>query len=370
MNLSYWEYKTWLSHIDFTIVGSGIVGLNCALHLKKRYPAAKILILEKGTLPQGASTKNAGFACFGSISEILADLKQHSEEEVQQLVKKRWDGVQLLRDTVGDTHMDFQNHGGHEVFLKDSPELYHGCLEGLVRVNKLLRPIFGEDGFKKGPNSFLFKGIQELYITNRFESQLDTGKMMATLLQKVQACGVVILNALKVESILDIQEKVAVKTDQFEFVTKKLLVATNGFAAQLIQEDVRPARAQVLITKPIRDLHIKGTFHLDEGYYYFRNIGERILFGGGRNLDFKAEETFSFGQTPLVQHRLEEILKTMILPNTKFEVDLRWSGIMGMGNQKRPLLKQLSENVYCGVRLGGMGIAIGSLLGKELAHLP
>jgi glycine/D-amino acid oxidase-like deaminating enzyme len=109
---------------------------------------------------------------------------------------------------------------------------------------------------------------------------------------------------------------------------------------------------------------------LDEGYYYFRNIGERILFGGGRNLDFKTEETFIFGQTPLIQQRLEEILQNMILPNTKFEVDLRWSGIMGMGNQKRPLLKQLSENVYCGVRLGGMGIAIGSLLGKELAHLP
>jgi hypothetical protein len=25
----------------------------------------------KGMLPHGASTKNAGFACFGSISEIL-----------------------------------------------------------------------------------------------------------------------------------------------------------------------------------------------------------------------------------------------------------------------------------------------------------
>jgi hypothetical protein len=33
-------------------------------------------------LPHGASTKNAGFACFGSISEIIDDLKSHSEEEV------------------------------------------------------------------------------------------------------------------------------------------------------------------------------------------------------------------------------------------------------------------------------------------------
>ena len=82
MNLSYWEIKNWLTNIDYTIVGSGIVGLNCALQLKQRFPDAKILILEKGMLPQGASTKNAGFACFGSLSEIIDDLNHHSEIEV------------------------------------------------------------------------------------------------------------------------------------------------------------------------------------------------------------------------------------------------------------------------------------------------
>ncbi|MGB5499923.1 MAG: NAD(P)-binding protein, partial [Maribacter sp.] len=54
MNLSYWEYKTWLSNIDYTIVGSGIVGLNCALALREKHPHAKIWVLEKGVLPQGA----------------------------------------------------------------------------------------------------------------------------------------------------------------------------------------------------------------------------------------------------------------------------------------------------------------------------
>lgn len=369
MNLSYWEYKTWLSNIDFTIVGSGIVGLNCALHLKKSYPTAKILVLEKGILPQGASTKNAGFACFGSISEILADLKQHTEEEVLQLVKKRWDGVQLLRQNIGDSNMDFQNHGGHEVFMEAHTELYHNCLENMEMVNKLLAPVFGNDGFMAHPNSFNFKGIQQQYITNTFESQIDTGKMMSTLLHKVQKSGVVILNGIQVDSLEDANGHVVVKTDQFEFKTEKVLVATNGFASQLIKEDVQPARAQVLVTKPIENLKIRGTFHLDEGYYYLRNIDDRILFGGGRNLDFKGEETTAFGETQLIQNKLEDIMHNIILPNTPFEVEQRWSGIMGMGTQKRPIIKQISENVACGVRLGGMGIAIGSLIGKELAEL-
>jgi glycine/D-amino acid oxidase-like deaminating enzyme len=108
MNLSYWELKSWFTNVDFTIIGSGIVGLNCALQLRARFPKAKILILEKGMLPQGASTKNAGFACFGSLSELIDDLQHHSEEEVLQLVKQRIEGLQLLRDTLGDNHIDYR----------------------------------------------------------------------------------------------------------------------------------------------------------------------------------------------------------------------------------------------------------------------
>ena len=42
---------------------------------------------------------------------------------------------------------------------------------------------------------------------------------------------------------------------------------------------------------------------------------------------------------------------------------------MGIGQQKKAIVKQLSNNVYCGVRMGGMGVAIGSLIGKELGEL-
>jgi gamma-glutamylputrescine oxidase len=71
----------------------------------------------------------------------------------------------------------------------------------------------------------------------------------------------------------------------------------------------------------------------------------------------------------LIQNKLEELLQTTILPETTFEIETRWSGIMGVGVQKKPIIKELMPNVYCGVRLGGMGVAIGSSLGKQLAEL-
>jgi gamma-glutamylputrescine oxidase len=369
MNLSYWEIKSWLCNIDYTVVGSGIVGLTCALNLRKRFPKAKILMLEKGILPQGASTKNAGFACFGSLSELIDDLQHHSEDEVLELVQQRVNGLQLLRSTLGNKAMDYQQLGGYELFLKSDEKTYEDCLDQMDAINALLHSIFNSPIFSFKENHFGFKNIKENYSFNSFEGQIDTGKMMSTLLELVQKNDIKILNNITVKSLSETSSAVHVKTNHFEFYTSKVFVATNGFASQLLKEKVRPARAQVLITKPIKNLNIKGTFHIDRGYYYFRNIEDRILFGGGRNLDIKGEETFELAQTQLIQDQLEALLKNIILPKTAIEIDHRWSGIMGMGNTKKPIVKQLSNHVFCGVRLGGMGVAIGSSIGSDLANL-
>lgn len=369
MQLSYWELKNWFTHVDYTIVGSGIVGLHTALRLRERFPESKILVLEKGMLPEGASTKNAGFACFGSLSEIIDDLKSHTEEEVIQLVQKRWNGLQLLRKNLSDAAIDFKPHGGYELFLESDETTYTECLQKLPFINELLRPLFRNEVFEKNVDRFGFQNIKEYTIFNPFEAQIDTGNMMQALLKKVYQNGILILNNQTVKNFTDTGNAVEIEVNDYSFSTQKLLFATNGFASELTQGEVKPARAQVLITEPIPNLDIKGTFHLDKGYYYFRNINDRILLGGGRNLDFEGETTTSLQQTELIQNKLEELLKTVILPQTDCKVAHRWSGIMGVGAHKSPIVKALSNNVYCGVRMGGMGVAIGSLIGQELADL-
>lgn len=369
MQLSYWELKNWFTNVDFTIVGSGIVGLHTALALRERFPKAKVLILEKGVLPQGASTKNAGFACFGSISEIIDDLKNHSEEEVIQLIQKRYAGLQLLRKNLGDEALDFKPFGGYELFLKDDESFYEQCLQKIPFINEIVKPLFKTDVFSKEVDRFNFGNIFEYLIFNPFEGQIDTGNMMQALLKKAHQNDILILNNQTVLEYQEIADNVEVVTNEITFKTHKLLFTTNGFASQLTNNQVQPARAQVLITKPIRNLTLKGTFHLDQGYYYFRNINDRILFGGGRNLDFDGEATTSHQTTTLIQNRLEELLKTVILPNQEFEIEHRWSGTMGVGTNKKPIVAQLSNHIYCGVRMGGMGVAIGSLVGQELADL-
>ena len=369
MQLSYWEVKNWFTGVDYTVIGSGIVGLHTALRLRERFPKSRILILEKGALPQGASTKNAGFACFGSLSEIIEDLKSHSEDDVLHLIEKRWKGLGLLRKRIGDAALDYRPYGGYELFLKQDESTYAECRAKMPFVNDLLRPFFKSDVYSLQTDRFNFGKTREQLVFNPFEGQIDSGMMMQALLKQVAAADIQLLNSQELIRYETLQDGVMVQLKDFSFTTRKLVLATNGFAAQQGVSGVVPARAQVLITEPIPNLDLKGTFHLDKGYYYFRNVGDRILFGGARNLDFAGETTTTLANTKIIQDQLELMLKEVILPQHKFRIAQRWSGIMGTGPDKNPIVKPLSDHVYCGVKLSGIGIAIGGLIGQELADL-
>ncbi|MEY3344188.1 MAG: hypothetical protein RL090_1872 [Bacteroidota bacterium] len=372
--MSFWERESVINGIDVCVVGSGIVGLCSAIHMKKLKPSLRVTVVDRGFLPYGASTRNAGFACFGSISELLDDMTHESEQEVFARVQRRWIGLQKLRKLLGDEAIGYEQHGGFELFSASDDAILHDCLTSMDRINAVMSDITGLPNTYRVQNGsirdFGFNGVKSI-IANPLEGQIDTGRMMLSLMRKASEVGVIILNGLPIQRIEDQSDHCEIHCENgLVLKPRKTLIATNGFAKSFLKElDVEPARAQVLVTSPIPNLKFKGIFHYDLGYYYFRNIGNRILFGGARNLDFEAEHTTSFGLTEKVQNRLESLLKDVIIPNTEFSVEMRWSGIMGMGGSKSPIIKKTGQNTYCAVRMGGMGIAIGALVGEEAAKL-
>ena len=369
MHLSYWELDTYFRNIDFVVVGSGIVGLNTAYHLRQRHPKAKIVVLEKGALPEGASTKNAGFACFGTLSEILSYLDQHPPEEIYQLIERRVRGLQKLRKLLGDESITYQQHGGYELFREEDLALEERARSEIERINRWLYPLFGDKVFHFQKDTLGFGQLRSMIYTP-FEGHIHTGNMMQALLQKVRAQNILVLQNIQVSGLMEQSHEVRLELNQsLEISCKKVFLCTNAFTRQLYALDVVPARAQVLITQPLAHLPFKGCFHLEEGFYYFRNTGNRILLGGGRNLDIAGETTTSFGLTNPIQEKLEQVLREIILPGIPYTIDHRWSGIMGMGPERTPIVKRLSQHVFCGVRLSGTGIAIGSIVGEELAGL-
>ncbi|WP_231458579.1 MULTISPECIES: FAD-binding oxidoreductase [unclassified Pedobacter] len=369
--LSYWE-KTSFFEFDIIVIGSGIVGLNAAIHLKITEPGLKVAILESGFLPSGASTKNAGFACFGSISELIEQESICGTDALSELIEKRWKGLLKLRKLLGDEVIDYNQLGGYELFKVGDEILSTECVVKIEHYNSLIKHIVGPEAFyvaNEKINAFGFSNVESI-IENRYEAQIDTGKMMFGLIKYAQQLGVFIFNSCEVDSLSTEGNRPTVKTKQGNFCCKKVIVTTNAFVNKLIKGlDVTPGRGQVLITKPIKTLKIKGTFHYDKGYYYFRNINDRILLGGGRNLDFSAEETTELSVTTNVQNALEKLLREVIIPETSFEIDYRWSGIMAFGKTLSPIISEAIPNVFCAVRCNGMGVAMGSQTGEDVAEM-
>ncbi len=369
--LSFWERESF-THYDFIIIGAGIVGCSTAYHLKLKHPDASIAILERGIFPSGASSKNAGFACFGSLTELIDDLPTLGETALIELVQKRLDGLNKLKSILGEEAIDYKHYRGFELIReKEVP-----VLDKIGHFNELLQGVFKADVFRNEPKlvetfGFNAKHIRTI-VSNQFEGQVDTGKMMNAWWTICNKLGVKIFTGVEVSSI-EQEHDVIIKNPLYgsiAFKAGKVAICTNAFATKFVpDEDITPGRGMVMVSMPIKDLPFKGVFHYDEGYFYFRNVGNRLLIGGGRNLDKTTENTHEFGINTLIKKQILETIKQTILPNKAVEMDMEWSGIMAFGDTKLPIVKMVGKSIAIGVRLGGMGVAIGTQVGEQISEL-
>lgn len=367
---SYWEKKTFLRHRNLTIVGSGIVGLSTAINVKRDYPDWKILVVDRSSIPHGASTKNAGFACFGSPSELLADIAQNGWEEMVALVKRRWEGLAMLKQMVPLKKLDYQACGGFEVFNQAQSELFDECADTIPELNRALEFI-GENVFHLKTNLEdhgldAFQGI----IACPYEASIHPGQMMQTLISICHNEGIEFLNGVEIKDITELPDRVLISSGNLEVTSDLVVLATNAFTAKLLPNiDLYPARNQVVVTTPIKGLRLKGIYHHDTGYVYFRTVeGNRILLGGARNHFSLQERTDEIATTENVVEHLHGLLTKMIVPlQADVKIDYQWSGILGLGSSKTPLTHWHSDRIFVACRMGGMGISIGAQIGQTAA---
>jgi hypothetical protein len=374
-SISIWEKEIYFKAFDVIVVGSGIVGLNAAISLLESEPNMRIGIVDRWYYPLGASTRNAGFATFGSLSELSADIKSRGWENSLALIEKRWKGLQKLLQRVRPEQIDFQKNGGYELFTKEDQSRYEESVDLMDELNVHLKSIVGENGQFRPAYGEAVRGMSAELIDHVIhcpsEGYLHPGKLIKTLSRKAQEMGVEIFGPFTVTGWEQQGSSVSVRAKEgISLNTKILLFATNGFTRKLLPElEVLPARNQVLLTEPISGLAWKGCFHAREGYYYFRDFRSRILLGGARNEDIDGETTDQFGSSDSIQLALKQYLKNVIMNGREVKIEESWSGIMGVGKEKKPIIRRVEERIYCAVRLGGMGIAIGSQVGEDAAQL-
>lgn len=370
--ISIWEQESFLAPRDVLIVGGGLVGLWSAFFLKNSHPELDVALIERGMLPSGASTRNAGFACFGSPSEIVRDIRIRGRDQALQLVEMRCQGLEMIRHYFPSSDTHFEACGGYECFLDG--DTYEEVCQALDNLNADLAPITGHDRvFSPADGALAALGLAgfDHLMANPLEGALHSGKLVQALTKTAAELGVTFLTDTAVSGWEEAKGVVEVRTNRgFSLRCSQLLICTNGFARELMEDaDVLPARGQILVTAPIPGLALKGTFHFDEGFYYFRHLDNRVLLGGARNQAFDAENTAEMDVTPLIQQTLERFLHQHVPQASGVPIAYRWAGIMGMGSEKNPIIRQVSPQVFCAVRLSGVGVAISPLVGQTVAGL-
>jgi hypothetical protein len=373
--LSFWE-KTALINKDFVVIGAGITGLLTAIELSKIYPKKSICVLERGILPIGATTRNAGFACFGSLSELYYDFQKYPENQVLDLVEQRYKGLKKLLQITGKKAIQFEKYGGYDVINEKHTIAY----QNLNMINERLFSIFKTLVFQKADEKikkFGFnKNVVKHLVYNSLEGQIHSGYLILKLKNLALRKGIELLTGASVRQIENNGdwEHVIIEGDPWRkpliFTAKQVIVTNNAFASLLIpQLKIEPGRGQVLVTEPIQNLKWKGTFHYDEGFVYFRNIGKRILLGGGRNLFYENEKTYELNNTSEVLNYLNDLLQNVILDGKKVNIDCTWSGIMGFGEKKLPIIQSLRPTLHVAVKFSGMGVALASIAAEKVVQL-
>jgi glycine/D-amino acid oxidase-like deaminating enzyme len=208
-------------------------------------------------------------------------------------------------------------------------------------------------------------------VSNTLEGQLHSGKTMQSLQRLAQHGNIDIINGARVERLEEDAGGVdLVLEGGARFRAERVAVCTNALIPELLPSlPIVPGRGQVLVTEPLPELPFRGCFHIDRGYFYFRNIGNRVLLGGGRNLDPTAETSTEIALNAPIQQALESLLAKTILPGRSYRIESRWAGIMGFTADKQPRVERTSERVVVGFGCNGMGVALSPMVAAQTARL-
>ncbi len=368
MAFSFWEDQTYLQGHDAVVIGAGIVGLSAACRLAELHPRWRIGVFEKSAFGDGGTTRNAGFACFGSPAELLEDRRDLGDAAALELVRQRLDGLQTLRAWLGDAAIGYVPCGSHALYLPDGSGMSPVALEALRDLNAWVAPVTGSAETFRRERVSGGRGLAADLVADAspLEGAVDTGRLHRALLEKARGHGIEVVRGVEVRRLTagEPVELVVRRGSEGERTVHapKCLVATNAFARELVPEaDARPAANRVLVTAKGAAPAADGTYHLEAGYVYARHLPDgRLLIGGGRHWGLDEAGTDA---------RLRAWLGRLWPGAAGVPVEYAWTGLLGVGAVREPWLKAVGPGTVAAVRLGGMGVAIGAGLGRKAAEL-
>jgi gamma-glutamylputrescine oxidase len=368
--------RTLPDHVDFAIVGGGFSGLSAAAWLGRLAPGRSVVVLEAGSLGDGASGRTGGMALADTAAGKLPGLG-----EVLAGYKK------ILRDFRIESRLR----------LPGVWELGH------------FAPATESSGPAGKPSPISWSDSGELKVVRRVPGgAVDPGKVVAGLARAAERTGAQIVEHAGVRSIdfskplrLHVRYKLRGRIRQKEILAEQILLATNAFSLGLsgLRAAAAPKLTMALATAPLSAAQLKATglssrrpfYTIDLPYLWGRLLDSNgVIFGAGlvppyvgspshfplgpRSARSRVHDLHRYdvrrGEAAERLRWLEERVRNLHPDLGRVRITHRWGGPILLTEGMRPIFRRHPRSKQLMILAGynGHGVALSVYLGKWAAE--
>lgn len=354
---------------DVAIVGSGITGLNAAIHLARG--GRQVTVFEAKEPGHGASTRNAGYVgrtlkhSFGEIME------QEGLEQAKRVYGELMEAFLAVKETMEQERIQCHYRQQGRLLLATSPAMYDAMAREFgLRERHLGEPfatVSREEQRQEIATDHYFGGVR---IPDH--AGLHPGLYHKGLLDAARAAGVTLCAFTPVLGFRRETQGFTVFVRGAKVEARELIFATNGYGGSefpWLQRRIMPFHAYQTVSVPMSENRVRALLPGDRTFIDWNfNVDwmriapddpTRIIFGG---LTGEIDADLR-----IMGERLQKRLLRVFPDMGEIQFEHVWTGRCGGTFDITPRIG-CHEGVYYGSGYSFAGVPMGTLFGKKLAR--
>ena len=353
----------WNDGVDVAIVGGGITGLWTAWHLAAQ--GSRVAVLEAHQIGHGASGR-----AFG---QLVPYLKHSHRKIVTDLGPAR--GEALSRAVAGapaeiagfiERHQIACAATRSGILIGARTEAGRHWLEETAAEQPDSRILYGADAARTVGSDFY-----EAVLLDPRGLHVDPLAYARGLARVAEAHGALIHPQTRVEAVARSGSAWELGCGDRRLTADKVVITTNAYSGELwpkLARSIVPFLVHGAVTEPLSDEALACILPDGQPLTDTRRLYSGVRkFGRRLHVSIDGASFAPGGSDPqlMVRKRLGELYPWLPTPR----VTESWSGWIALTTDQYPHIHALADRVFAGIGCNGRGLAVASLLGRDLAHL-